>query len=128
MIVFFQHLYAYLSVLPFLTYIGIWFLLYTWSKDKKHATIRAMDVTMIFLIGAVSALLEQVLSLGMGGLWLILLIMLISVGLLGNAQQRTKGKVDVVKAIRVVWRIGFMILFILYLLLLIIGLIQYIAS
>lgn len=125
---FLHNLYASLSVLPFLTFLVLWFILYVWRKDKKFATIRAMDVTMVFLIGAVSGLLDQVLGLNFGGLWMIVLVMLIAIGLLGNAQQRMKGKVDVIKAVRIVWRIGFMVLCVLYVVLMLIGMITYAAA
>lgn len=118
-------LYAYLAALPFGVFALVWIAYYMRTQDRKLASTRAIDITMVFLVGAVAALLDQVISLSIGGIWLILLIFLISIGLIGNAQQRLKGKVDAAKAIRVVWRVGFLILSVLYILLLLIGILVY---
>lgn len=117
--------YAYLAALPFGVFVLAWIAIYMKTQNKKLASMRAIDVTMIFLIGAVAALLDQVIGLSVGGIWLILLIFLISIGLIGNAQQRLKGKVDAAKAIKIVWRVGFLLLSVLYFMLLLIGILIY---
>jgi hypothetical protein len=115
--------YGYLSVLPIIPFVAVYIGTYLYSKDRKQSIRLAMDVTMVFLIGSVSGLFNQLIG-GSFGFYGILLVMLIGAGLLGNLQYRTKGKFDPVRIVRVVWRIGFFVLAVLYVVFLIIGLIR----
>lgn len=115
--------YGYLSVLPFIPFAAVYFGSYLLSKDKKQAIRLAMDVTMVFLIGSVAGLFNQLFG-SRFGFYAILLVMLIGAGLLGNLQYRTKGQVDGVRIARAVWRIGFFVLSVCYLIFMTIGLIQ----
>ena len=119
--------YGYLSVLPFIPFAAVYIGTYLYSRDRKQSIRMAMDVTMVFLIGSVSGLFNQLFG-GSFGFYGILLVMLICAGLLGNLQYRTKGRFDPVRIIRVIWRIGFFVLALLYIIFLIIGLIRTIVA
>jgi hypothetical protein len=112
--------YAALALMPFLTFALVWGIVYLYKKEKKFAITRAMDVTTIFLIGVVSTLYNIVFQ-STFGFYLLLLLFLIGFGLLGNVQQRTKGKVDLKRITRAIWRLGFIGLSVAYLVLATIG-------
>jgi hypothetical protein len=112
--------YAALALMPFLTFALVWGIVYLYKKEKKLAIMRAMDVTTIFLIGVVSTLYNIVFQ-STFGFYLLLLLFLIGFGLLGNLQQRTKGKVDLKRITRAIWRLGFIGLSVAYLILTTIG-------
>lgn len=102
-----------LPFIPFLmTYIiGIWR-----GMERKKAFHLAMDVTTVFLIGIVSALLSS-RSGSSFGFFFIVLVMLIGAGLIGNAQTRVRGKINPPKIVRAVWRLSFFAMVLLYVLL-----------
>jgi hypothetical protein len=84
-----------------------------------------MDVTTAFLILSVSALFNNIFNTGFG-FYLILLLLLIAVGLVGGAQNRIKGGVDLKRMGRAVWRMTFILMSTSYILFTITGLIGYI--
>lgn len=87
----------------------------------------AMDVTTVFLILSVSALFNNVFG-SKFGFYLILLILLIAVGLIGGAQNRMKGEVDVRRLMRAVWRLTFAGTGLAYVLLFLISIFTYITA
>ncbi|WP_019636250.1 DUF3397 domain-containing protein [Paenibacillus fonticola] len=95
-----------LAMLPIVPFLLVYFIHYYLNKDKKAAVLLAMDVTTIFLIISASALFNIVFKNGFG-FYLIVLILLIAGGLIGGAQNRLKGKVDVRRLLRAVWRLAF---------------------
>lgn len=95
-----------LSIVPVIPFLLVYFIYYHLKRDKKAAIKLAMDVTTFFLIFSVSALFNNVFNSGFG-IYLIVLILLIIGGLIGGAQNRLKGKVNVRKLLRVVWRLAF---------------------
>jgi hypothetical protein len=119
--------YGYLAVMPVIPFAAVYLGTYLLSRDRKQSLRLAMDVTMVFLIGSVSGLFNQLFG-GSFGFYGILLVMLISAGLLGNLQYRTKDRLDPVRIIRVIWRIGFFVLALLYIIFLIFGLIRTIVK
>lgn len=87
----------------------------------------AMDVTTVFLILIVAALFNNIFS-STFGFYLILLILLVSGGLIGGAQNRMKGRVDVKRLLRAVWRLTFIGSVLAYFLFVIIGFFPYIFT
>jgi hypothetical protein len=122
-----QTVYTFLALVPFVTFFAAWGIVYGMSKDKKKSTSVAIDVTTLFLIGSVSVLTKKVLGSEMG-LWIVVLLFLIAGGLIGNLQNRLKGKIDPLKIIRALLRLGFVVLSACYVLLLCIGLGKYIIT
>ncbi|NEW05256.1 DUF3397 domain-containing protein [Paenibacillus sp. SYP-B3998] len=104
---FLLNIYAFLAVAPFITFVVLWFLVYLLLKDKKMATRLTMDLTTVFLIGSVSIMWNQLFH-STFGFWLIVLVLLIAFGMIGGYQTHLKGKTDLLKVSRVVWRITFL--------------------
>ncbi|MDP5273142.1 DUF3397 domain-containing protein [Chengkuizengella axinellae] len=122
-------IYAILSLLPFVSFGLLWVVLYFKFENKKKATNLAMDFTTPLLIGAVAVMYDLIFeSSSFGGIWLIILIFLIFGGLIGNLQNRLKGKVHIKKLVRVIWRIGFLVLSTSYILFLFLGIGIYYAN
>lgn len=113
------------SVLPVLPFVVVYFCHYWWKKDRKRSLILAMDITTLFLILSVAALFNQIFNSGFG-IYLLLLLMIISGGLIGGAQNRIKGAVDPKRLIRAVWRLSFLFTSVTYLIFCLIGLMPYI--
>ncbi|MFH5182810.1 DUF3397 domain-containing protein [Paenibacillus sp. TAB 01] len=122
-----QTVYTFLALVPFVSFFAAWGIVYGMTKDKKKATSAAIDVTTLFLIGSVSVLTKRLLDSEFG-LWFVVLMFLIAGGLIGNMQNRLKGKVDPVKVLKAMLRLGFVVLSACYLLLLCIGLGKYIIT
>ncbi|MEF2964687.1 DUF3397 domain-containing protein [Paenibacillus sp. M1] len=116
-----------LSILPVIPFAVVYFIAFYTKKDKKSALKLAMDITTLFLILSVSALFNNVFH-SKFGFYLILLVLLIAIGLIGGAQNRLKGKVDVRRLLRAVWRLTFAGTGIAYILLFLISFITYISA
>lgn len=112
--------YSVLAVVPIIPFLIIYLVVKLRNGDQKRAIQMSMDVTTLFLIGIVSSLLNR---LGTSfGPYIILLFMLIAAGLIGSAQNRIRGRVDARKLIRAIWRLSFLVLSALYILLMVIEL------
>ncbi|MDT3426516.1 hypothetical protein J2Z22_002042 [Paenibacillus forsythiae] len=116
-----------LSVLPVLPFLLVYYISVAMGRGKKPALQLAMDVTTVFLLFSVSALFNNIFHSGFG-FYLILLLVLIAAGLIGGAQNRLKGKVDGKRLLRVVWRLGFLVMGAGYVLFMVIGMIKYILQ
>ncbi|MCI3919736.1 DUF3397 domain-containing protein [Paenibacillus sp. TRM 82003] len=101
-----KYVYAAFAVMPVLTFGLAWGIAYLWRKEKKLAVKHAMDVTTLFLFGSV-AVLYNLLFQSTFGFYLLLLIFLLGFGLVGNLQHRKKGKIDLKRIARAIWRLGF---------------------
>jgi hypothetical protein len=113
------------SILPFFPFLLVYFSHLKWKDNKRNALLVAMDVTTIFLIISVSALFNITFN-SQFGFYLILLLLLIATGMIGGAQNRIKGKVDITRMVRAVWRMAFIIMTSSYIFLAITSLIGYI--
>ncbi|GIO65555.1 DUF3397 domain-containing protein [Paenibacillus sp. FSL M7-1455] len=122
---FLKNSFIFLSILPFFPFLLVYFTHYRWKHNKKASLKVAMDVTTLFLIISVSALFNLTFNSSFG-FYLILLLLLIGVGLVGSAQNRLKGRVDVQKMAKLIWRMSFVIMSFSYLLFTIIGIVKYI--
>lgn len=114
------NLYSGIALVPIIPFLIIFIIMKIRNVEKKRAIQISMDVTTLFLIGIVSSLLNK-----MGtsfGPYIILLFMLITAGLIGSAQNRIRGRVDARKLIKAIWRLSFLVLSVLYILLMIVEL------
>ncbi|MBU5674494.1 DUF3397 domain-containing protein [Paenibacillus sp. MSJ-6] len=117
-----------LSIIPFVPFVLVYLVsFYFANRDQKAAIKLAMDVSTFFLILSVSALFNIVFS-SRSGFYLILLVILIATGLIGGAQTRMKGKVNIRKLVRVVWRLTFAGTGVLYIVLFLISFFTYITA
>jgi hypothetical protein len=121
---FFINVYIALAVVPYMVFAGVWVVSYLVWKNKQKSMKLAMDVTTFFLISSVAALVKSVFGFSFI-LWFIILLMLISFGLAGGYQYRIKGRLDIVKVVRLIWRLTFALFAILYILLLLVELIKH---
>ncbi|GIO30528.1 MULTISPECIES: DUF3397 domain-containing protein [Paenibacillus] len=122
---FLKNSFVFLSLLPFFPFLLVYFIHYRWKHNRKASLKLAMDVTTLFLIISVSALFN--LTFGSRfGFYLILLLLLISVGLVGSAQNRLKGRIDIQKMAKLIWRMSFVVMSFSYLLFTIFGILKYI--
>lgn len=119
--------YATIAVVPVIPFLIVYFVISARGGDRKQAIRTAMDVTTVFLIGIVAALINERFGTSFG-LYLIILLMLLVGGLIGNAQNRARGKVDTSKLIRAVWRLSFFSLTALYVILMVIHIIVTIVT
>ncbi|WP_139997907.1 MULTISPECIES: DUF3397 domain-containing protein [Paenibacillus] len=117
---FIKHLYAYMAVLPIIPFAIILFGYGAYIQDRKKAFRLAMDITTALLIGCVAVLFDDLFKSNFG-LYGIMLFMLLGGGLLGNAQFRKRGAVDVKKVFRTIWRLSFFTMSLLYILFMFIG-------
>lgn len=117
---FIVNLYKIGSIIPFLPFFVTWLIAYFFMKNKKKAMFLAMDVTTAFLIVSVAVLFNTSFSSGFG-LYGILLFLLLTAGFIGNAQNRMKGKVNLPKLSRALWRMSFFVLSFFYVVFLFIG-------
>lgn len=115
--------YAILAIAPFVPFALVWTITYFYKKEKKLATKLAMDVTTFALVGIVAVLFNQVFQSNFG-IYLLLLLFLLGFGILGNMQQRVKGRFDPKRTLRAVWRLGFLGLSTAYVLLMLVGIAQ----
>lgn len=116
-----------LSVIPVVPFLVIYFAGKGFKQESKKTVMLAMDITTLFLLLSVSALFNIIFGSDFG-FYLILLIVLISAGLIGGAQNRLKGKVDKKRLFRAVWRLTFFFMSISYVLFMVVGIIQYISQ
>jgi hypothetical protein len=119
----FTDLLSTLVVLPFIPFVLIWMIALVRFKERKRAIRTAMDGTTALLIISVAVMYNNIFSSSFGFFW-ILLYFLLGAGLLGNLQKRIRGKLNPTKILRSLWRIGFVIMSLLYILFLIVGITQ----
>lgn len=124
---FLRNSFGVLSVIPVVPFLIVYFAGIGLRQDRRRTVLLAMDVTTLFLLMSVSGLFNTIFNSDFG-FFLILLIVLISAGLIGGAQNRLKGKVDGKRLLRAVWRLSFFFLGVGYVLFMAVGLIQYISQ
>ncbi|MNI05762.1 hypothetical protein D3C73_587240 [compost metagenome] len=116
-----------LSVIPVVPFLIVYFIGVGLRKEKRNTLLLAMDITTLFLFFSVSALFNTIFKMDFG-FYLILLIVLISAGLIGGAQNRLKGNVDGKRLFRAVWRLSFFFMGTMYVLFMVVGLVHYISQ
>jgi len=114
--------YAFLATVPVIPFILVYVIMTVRGNDKKNAIQLSMDITTVFLLGVVAHLLNERLGTSFAPFFL-LLVMLIGGGLIGNAQNRVRGKVDPKKLVRAIWRLSFFGLSVLYIFLMFLAII-----
>ena len=119
---FLTNVFAMFAGLPFVSFFVILVLL-SFFLPKKKAVLTAIDITNVLLIISVSAMYYISFDSKMG-IWWIVLFYLVVAGLIGGLQARMRGKVDFRRLLKAVWRLGFFVLSIVYLIYLISGIIS----
>ncbi|MNH72141.1 hypothetical protein D3C87_356910 [compost metagenome] len=121
--------FIFFSVVPIVPFLLVYMIHYIWNgkRNRRKSLLLAVDVTTVFLILSVSALFNQIFASGFG-FYLIMLLLLIIGGLIGGAQNRMKGQVDVKRLVRAVWRLAFLGAGFAYIVFVIIGFFPYILG
>lgn len=115
----FRKFYAILAAMPPIGYLFTYGLIYIVTKNRLLARLRALDVTTLFLLSAVSVLWYNVTG---GSGWILVLSLFLLLGIsLAFAQWWIRGQFHFRKWLRGVWRIGFLLLSALYVFLFVIG-------
>ncbi|NHN30897.1 DUF3397 domain-containing protein [Paenibacillus agricola] len=122
-----QMVYSLMAVLPFIPFLLVWGIVYGFTRDKRIATHRSIDVTALFLIGSVSLVSKRIFQTDFG-FWAVVLVLLIVCGLVGSLQNRTKGKVNPWKLAKTLLRFSFIFLSASYILLLCIAIVTYMIT
>ncbi|MFD2672334.1 DUF3397 family protein [Marinicrinis sediminis] len=122
----FFNLIGLLTIFPFIPFILAYYWNYRVTRNKKTAIKMGMDVTTFFLYIIVAVLIDLVLKpQAIGGIYLLLFMLIVAIGLLGGAQARLKGQVNMARVMRAVWRLSFVMLTVLYLIFVPIGFVMH---
>ena len=108
-----ERLYSIIALVPILPFAIVFFGYGAIIQNRKKALLLAMDVSNAFFILCVAALFNMLSGNGFG-LYGILLVMILGGGLIGNAQFRKRGSVDVKRVFRAIWRMSFFAMTALY--------------
>ena len=108
-----------LAVFPIVPFAIVLFGYGAYVRDRKKALRMAMDVSTIFFILCVAGQFTLLFN-STFGFYGILLIMILAGGLLGNAQFRKRGSVDVKRIFRAIWRLSFFAMSFLYIIFMIV--------
>ncbi|GAB2703006.1 DUF3397 domain-containing protein [Paenibacillus thermoaerophilus] len=119
--------YALLAAVPFAVFAAVWAGVCALTRDKKRAGRAAIDVTTALLLGTVYGLMEMVWGTTFP-FFALILVLLVLFGLIGNAQMKAKGRMNARRAFQFVWRIAFMAMAPIYVILMAVGLWQYTAA
>lgn len=116
-----QSIFALAAIVPFATFVILYFILNRYMEDKKKAKSITIDVTTALLIVIVSAMFDVIFEPGIKGIWIVLFAFLVAFGLAGGAQTRNRGQVNLMKTFRAIWRVSFLLMCLLYIMFLFIG-------
>jgi uncharacterized membrane protein YoaK (UPF0700 family) len=122
-----QQVYTVLAMVPFVAFLLTWFLVHWLTQDKKKATHASMDITSLFLLGSVAVMSQRLFESSML-FWTIVLLFLVAAGMLGNIQNRVRGRIHMMKIARTLGRLGFILLSACYVVLLMIGISKYMLA
>ena len=110
-------IYKALAYIPHLSFIVIWFLIYFIKKDKKKSTRLAIDITTVLLLGTVAIQMHSIFG-SWFGFWLMLFMILLITGIIGRQQNDLRGVVHLPRILKILSRIGFVVLSFIYVVLL----------
>jgi hypothetical protein len=118
---FIEIIYKAIAYIPHLTFIVMWFLIYFINHDKKKSTQWAIDITTVLLLGTVAMQMHKLFN-SWFGFWLMVLMILLVTGFIGRQQNNLRGFVHFPRILKILSRIGFVVLSLFYVILLLISL------
>ncbi|QGQ95759.1 DUF3397 family protein [Paenibacillus psychroresistens] len=121
-ITFIENIYKALAYIPHLSFLVIWFIIYFIKKDKKKTTRLAIDITTILLLGTVAMQMNKLFN-SWFGFWFMLLLLLLITGFIGRQQNDLRGFIHFPRILKIISRIGFVVLSFFYVVLLLISLV-----
>jgi hypothetical protein len=107
---------ALMVTLPFVPFFLLYLGFYLYFQDRTPALRWSIDITTFILIISVSVIYNEIFE-SKFGLWLILILLSILVGVLGGLQNQIRGAMNLPKMVRGAWRLGFLLLAFSYVLL-----------
>ena len=113
---------SFFITIPFLASLLVYLVSMVLDRNKLKAIHRLVNWTTIFYIIAVTMMLSIIFNMGFIGIVLILLLSLLT--LIIFIQWKTKRDVEITRAVKLLWRISFLLFFLLYSCLLLIGILQ----
>ncbi len=118
------NVYAAIATIPVIPFIVIYLVVYYFiDKDSKEAVGWALNITTVFLISANIVLINQFGVPAKGwGLFLVILLFAILTGGLAYLQLLKRGEVQWKRLTKAVWRLGFLSLVLMYVVLFIVHL------
>lgn len=119
---FIENIYKALAYIPHLSFLVIWFIIYFIKKDKKKSTRLAIDITTVLLIGTVAMQMNKLFN-SWFGFWFMLLLLLLITGFIGRQQNDLRGFIHLPRILKIISRIGFVVLSFFYVVLLLISLV-----
>lgn len=116
--------YSTLAVLPIIPFLLAFTIARFRNRSAKQSYLFAMDVTVPFLAGCNAGLINQLFN-SWFGVYVMLFILLVWTGLLGKLHMDKYGQLHYKKLSFAIWRLYFMVLALLYILLMSAGLLKY---
>ena len=113
---------SFFITIPFLASLLVYLVSMVLDRNKLKAIHRLVNWTTLFYIIAVTMMLSIIFNLSFIGIVLILLLSLLT--LIIFIQWKTKRDVAITRAVKLLWRISFLLFFVLYSCLLLIGILQ----
>lgn len=123
---FLADIFALFATLPFISFLIIYFIAFFRTKSKKESIRWAIHITMLFLLFTVSGMMKSITGSTAGFWWVVILLLLFTGGIL-FLQWKVRQQIQLVRALRSMWIIGFFIFSIMYIVLIPIGIFTYIG-
>ncbi|NIK10689.1 DUF3397 family protein [Alkalibacillus almallahensis] len=106
---------AVLSTVPFLTFFILFWVFRKWTGQASRSTKRAADYSTVLFLFADIALLDYIFNIV--PFWETLLAYIIIFAIVLTIQWRREEEIIIIRAVRFVWRLSFVMLSVAYLLL-----------
>jgi Protein of unknown function (DUF3397) len=119
-----SYLWGTLTVIPFLGFPIVYFLLYAWKRDKRLAGRWAVNITNLLLIRSVVVAYSEIWPNAMSAWWWISCFYLVFIALLGWMQVKWKGKLSLRKIGFSAWRLSFLWFGLIYVVLVTTGIVK----
>lgn len=119
-------IYGIIVIFPLIGYLIAFVVLKLVLKNHRKAVLLAIDITTLIMIFSVHHLVKVIFNQSF--FWLIVIIMLFFAAILVLYVYKTKGEIEYEKIFKSIWRMYFLILLVMYVLLMLIGIYQTITS
>ena len=113
---------SFFITIPFLASLLVYMVSMVLDRNKLKAIRMVVNWTTLFYIIAVTIMLSLIFNLSFIGIVLILLLAILTIIIF--IQWKTKRDVEIMRAVKLLWRISFLLFFMLYSCFLVIGILQ----
>lgn len=105
---FWAYLWGTLTVVPFLGFPLVYFMVYMIKRDKKLAGRLAVNITNLLVIRSAVSAYELIWPESFSAWWWVFCFYLVVIGLLGWIQVKWKGRLSLKKVGFSAWRLSFL--------------------